>query len=173
MLCGNEQTGAQDRIGPVCRKLIKGPLANAFRFWKECGKQNTKCCGGISGDHIYFHGKHWDAHYQPQGMPELSTDVEMGVSFFNDHATTYYIFDADSFSESFGYGETLKLPQDPTNRDFWLALDKQLDKAAEAAWRSDILSCPKCGYHYNASVEPCPCEETEEEYEEENNEKAE
>lgn len=162
ILCGNEQTASKDGIGEACQPLIKGPLAVPYAKWMECGGRYSRCCGriGTEKDHLYFHGDGWECSYKP--MEEMDgTSVEMGVSFYADHAATYYIRDFGNYSDSQEYGEDL--PYDIEG--FWEKLDAQLDKAAEFAWNNDLLSCERCGNHYVASNGPCGCEPDEEEEE--------
>lgn len=162
-LCGNEKTTAEDKIGDACRKLIEGPLARPYAFWKQCGEDTRRCCGGIGTekDHIFFHSKYWDTSYPPKAAQDdpLQVGVEMGASFYVDCAATYYIRDFDSYTDSEEYGERIPYPAEVGDEAFWAKLDEQLDRAAEFAFNSDILTCLHCGYHYS---EECSCEGSQE-----------
>ena len=164
-LCGNEKTAAEDRIGDACRLLIAGPLALPWKFCQECESRQPRCCGGVAGppddpQGFYFHSKGWECSY---GDSPNSVAVEMGIEFRLDGAQTYYIYDTDNSSEGVDYGALLPYPADPADSAFWDALDKQLDRAAEAAWNADVLTCESCGYHYYGPNGPCGCEGEEEE----------
>jgi hypothetical protein len=126
------------------------------QFYNEATERYRRCCGGLATDksHYYFHGKHFNFTY-PKDYPH-PTSVEGGFVFRPAGACCYYIFDAETFSESFEYGpdqDGSLIPYDTP--DFWHQLDALMDRAAEVAWSSDVCSCPECGYNYHAGNEPC------------------
>ena len=161
-LCGNEKTSAEDGIGNACRELLQTSLKRAWAFWQACDVENRMCCGGVSSDrtHIYFHGKGWEGSYPAIAKADdpLQVAVEMGVSFYEDGAQTYFLRDFDSYCDSEDYGDKIPYPKTPQNKTFWKTVHKALDQAPEAAFNSDILTCLRCGYHYH---EVCTCDEDE------------
>lgn len=149
-LCGNETIPDVRGIGAECREQIKGPLRDAYRHFMKCAEDNPVCCSGINWERtsLYIHAKWWEGSYPltKTGQPRKRGPyvwVEFGVNFHEDHATTYYIRDFDSYCDSVVYGDPIPY-SDP---EFWSKLNTQLDKAPEAAWNSDLLSCGRCGYH--------------------------
>lgn len=165
-LCGNEpvdKTGIDGtgELGPKCAELVKGPLFKSYAVYQMIREGYRQCCGGISrfdstsDDKVEFnfHGEYWHGSY---GDEPMVVEVEFGVSLLRDHAETYYIYDSDkaSFSESQVYGEPIPYSS-PT---FMEDLDAQLDRAPEAAWNADILSCNVCGDHYYTPNGSC-CDE--------------
>ena len=149
-LCGNETTPDRDGIGAECRPLIHGDLKEAWAHYMKCAEENRVCCSRVNSERtgIYMHGRYWEGSYPltKKGTPRrrgLFVCVEFGVTFYADCAATYYLRDFDHYCDSEEYGDAIPYA-DP---DFWSKLNAQLDKAPEAAWHSDLLSCGKCGYH--------------------------
>jgi hypothetical protein len=165
--CGNEKTDAADRIGHICRDILTTTMQLPYRFWQECNNRYSKCCGKLATDedHLFFHGEGWESSYpaRPKAKAKqkewegFHTTVEMGVSFYADCAKTYFIVDMNNSCDSQEYGSSLAYPADPGDESFWVALDKQLDQAGEAAFDSDILTCQHCGNHYGSDTGPCDC----------------
>ncbi|MDD1710962.1 MAG: hypothetical protein LUQ37_08670 [Methanoregulaceae archaeon] len=154
-LCGNKEVHKTNGICPACRAIVKGPLKKAYALYQELQKDHRQCCGGLShsGDYLYFHGKGWDNTY-PRRKLKIEDDatwVEMGVSLYEDHARTYYIFDSGSLTLNEDYGEEISY-KDP---NFWNKVFKQLDRASEFAWGKDVLTC-LCGHNYMV-LDPCDC----------------
>lgn len=127
------------------------------------GERQRKCCGKLNypfgrdeapdareRGHLFFHGKYMEGTHE-------DTHVEYGVSFYSDHARTYYLRDFDSYCDSEEYGEEIPY-LDP---EFWQKLEAQLDRAPEAAYNADLCSCEACGYHFIAGNGPC-CAESHE-----------
>ena len=164
-LCRNTNDSTTD-ICTLCREAIEGDLQTPYRYWQECNQRYRMCCGGISHDRksFYFHGKGFECEY-PERKDRLEGDssacVEMGVNFNDSGASTYYIIDTDTSTDSSEYGETIPYPKGKGHERFWKAIDKQLDKAAEAAWNADLLTCGVCGYHYYSPNGPCHDEQSE------------
>ena len=145
-LCRNTNDSAND-ICTLCREAIEGDLQTPYRYWQECNQRYRMCCGGISHDRksFYFLAHAW----------------RWGVNFNDSGASTYYIIYPDTSTDSSEYGETIPYPKGKGHERFWKAIDKQLDKAAEAAWNADLLTCGVCGYHYSGPNGPCHDEQSE------------
>jgi hypothetical protein len=152
--CGNVKVPDYRQPCNACGSVLYGKLSVAWEIYKTLEVEGRRCCGGLSSDksHLHYHSKYGDSNYE-------GTSVEMGTNLYDDHATTYWIFDADSFSDSNEYGDPIRY-DDP---EFWTKLSAQLDQAAEAAWNSDVCSCEHCGYHYHVGNGPCGCSGSEEE----------
>jgi len=165
--CGNMHVADGNEPCVACEAVLRRDLPLAWEVYQTLQEERRQCCGGLSSgkDHLYFHGKDWDCTYPTAEMRKQkgwkgcsSTTVEMGVSLYEDHAGTYWIFDNDSSTDSHEYGDVIRY-DDP---EFWEKLDRQLDQAAEEAWNSDICSCEHCGYHYHVGNGPCGCSASEE-----------
>jgi hypothetical protein len=163
--CGNHQAEYRELsacnqalpgICLVCQSKINGPLALAFKFWVSQQDMTATCCEGMSscGTYFHFHGKDWAGIYPPavEGSTENdpSVCVEMGVSFYEKGAQTYYLRDFDNYCDSVDYGDMIPYGQ----HDFWDILDNQLDEAPEHAWHADLQTCAASGYH-------CACMDTD------------
>src|SRR4051794_36128387 len=105
------------------------------QHYSQASERFRRCCGGLSSDktHYYFHGKDFQfSHPKDYAHP---TSVEGGFVFRAEGACCYYIFDAETFSESFEYGpgqDGSLIPYDAP--DFWDKLAALVDRAAEVAW---------------------------------------
>ncbi len=177
-LCGNNRINVPDRtddpLAPVCPHcrdaLTKMPQAWAHLL--EARNRYRECCSGISSDvgfegrggegfgprtHLHFHSESFDSCYPADAKDgAVQTCVEAGVNFYSDRAECYWIFDTDNYCDSFTFGEPIAY----TDPEFWGKLEATLDQGAETAWNTNVLSCPHCGYHYNAGIETC-CEDEE------------
>lgn len=144
-------------------------LTRAEAHYEEARERYRNCCGGVvktfegEATHYYYHGKDFQFSYPPERDYPHPTHVEGGFVFYPDGARCYYIFDAETMSESFEFG--LNGPSIGPDGlipyaapDFWERLDALVDTAAEVAFNSDIWSCTVCGYNYHAGNGPC-CEE--------------
>jgi hypothetical protein len=160
-LCGNEHVTDQEPCAKCVEALRTLPVPH--KLWLQLGERQSRCCGGFNTAKtgLHFHGKHWASSYPPEGQ---SVTVEMGVEFRKDGAHTYYIRDFDSYCDSEEYGPIIPYTKRITEA-FWHKLDIQLDKAAEAAWNADLLTCAECGYHYHSANGPCHAQGAEQDEE--------
>lgn len=145
VFCGNNLVETDP-----CPECVE-PLAaipNALAVWTKLREVNRMCCGGLAGDHLFFHARYWGC--TKDGNPGLT--VECGVKLYQDYAQTYYLYDDDSETSGVDFGEPFPLPTPQGWDDFYQKLHVQLTGAVLAAWDDDISTCETCGYHQHAAA---------------------
>lgn len=130
--------------------------------------EHKRCCDHWSEDRKAWslHSEDFDSSHDV-GKPWGGTSVEAGVTINAYGATTYWIFDNDSVTDSQYFGDEILYPEtdDDDAWQAWLAkLHAQLGQGAEVAWNSDFLSCTCCGYHHHVEENCCAVEKAREKH---------